>query len=232
MLSPTTPAKRAELVVRCPPAHTSLPLVQRGSAFASCLSGPPRCSRVLRPANLQTARSCLLSPRLQPLRRLHDCWDSYPAGTTSAGAGLSPAGTTDPSRRTWTPTPHPRRLGRGPARCRRFGGSLLPAPFGTSPVPQPEPWPVDPAPARRTGHGDFLHPALPADSVRRVMRLSRWPHCTRRPGSWSTGPSPRRPPWRSTRSSDAHLAVSGGAPWLFVASRYASRSTSSFHTCV
>ena len=96
MLSPTTPAKRIELVVLEPrPIHTSLPPVQAGSAFASCLSGPPRCSLVLRPAHLQTAFRCLLSPRLRPLCHLHDRWDSYPAGTTFAGAGLPPAGTTN-----------------------------------------------------------------------------------------------------------------------------------------
>ena len=66
--------------------------VRIGSAFASCLSGPSRCSRMLRPANLQTACRRLLSPRLQLLRYLHSCWDSYPAGTTFAGTGLSPAG--------------------------------------------------------------------------------------------------------------------------------------------
>ncbi len=93
MPSPTTPAKRTELVARCSPVRISLPPVQAGSAFASCLSGPPRCSLTLRPANLQTARSCLLSPRLRPLRCLHGLWDSYPAGTTFAGAELSPAGT-------------------------------------------------------------------------------------------------------------------------------------------
>jgi len=37
------------------PTRTSLPPVQAGSAFASCLSGPSRCSLVLQPANLQTA---------------------------------------------------------------------------------------------------------------------------------------------------------------------------------
>ena len=58
-----------------------------------------------RETSLQTARSCLLSPRLRPLRYLHDRWDSYPAGTTFTGAGLSPAGTTNLSRHTWTTTP-------------------------------------------------------------------------------------------------------------------------------
>ena len=51
--------------------HSSLPLVQVGSAFASRLSGPPRCSLALRPASSQTTSSRLLSPRLQPLRYLH-----------------------------------------------------------------------------------------------------------------------------------------------------------------
>jgi len=44
------------LIVRLPhPIHTSLPPAQAGSAFASCLSRPPRCSRVLRPANVRAA---------------------------------------------------------------------------------------------------------------------------------------------------------------------------------
>ena len=56
MPSPTTPAKWIGLVVRLlHPIHTSLPPAQVGSAFASYLSGPPRCSRVLRPANLRAA---------------------------------------------------------------------------------------------------------------------------------------------------------------------------------
>ena len=44
--------------------------------------------------------------QLKPMltRYLHIHWDSYPAGTTFAGTGLSPAGTTDLSRRTWTRT--------------------------------------------------------------------------------------------------------------------------------
>jgi len=51
-------------------------------------------------------RGHLVSPDLRPLRCLHDRWDSYPAGTTFAGAGLSPAGTTSlHSRRTWASTP-------------------------------------------------------------------------------------------------------------------------------
>jgi len=94
MLSPTTPAKRVGHVVHFP-ARASLPPVQAGSAFASCISGPPRCSLALRPTSSRTARSCLLSPRLRPLRYLHDRWDSYPAGTTFAGAGLAPAGSTN-----------------------------------------------------------------------------------------------------------------------------------------
>ncbi|MCD4727052.1 MAG: hypothetical protein K8R46_05295, partial [Pirellulales bacterium] len=44
------------------------------------------------------------SPKLRTLRYLHIRWDSYPAGTTFAGTGLSPAGTTNLSRRTWTRT--------------------------------------------------------------------------------------------------------------------------------
>ena len=96
MPSPTTPAKRIEPVVRLVRSfRASLPPVQVGSAFASCLSGPPRCSLVLRPTILQTALRRLLSPRLQPLRCLHDRWDSYPAGTTFTGAGLAPAGSTN-----------------------------------------------------------------------------------------------------------------------------------------
>ena len=73
------------------PTRTSLPPDQAGSAFASCLSGPFWCSLTLRPANLQTASRRLLSPRLRPLRCLHDRWDSYPTGTT-VGTGLSPRG--------------------------------------------------------------------------------------------------------------------------------------------
>ena len=46
----------------------------------------------------------------------------------------------------------------------RFGESLCPTPFGRTSVPQSEPRPVDPAPARRTGHGDCHHPAPPVDS--------------------------------------------------------------------
>ena len=44
----------------------------------------------------QLADSLTLPPfsRLRPLRCLRDRWDSYPAGTTFAGAGLSPAGST------------------------------------------------------------------------------------------------------------------------------------------
>ena len=74
------------------PIRTSLPPVQAGSAFASCISGPPRRSLTLRPTNSQTAFRRLLSPRLRPLRYLHDRWDSYPVGTTFTGAGLAPAG--------------------------------------------------------------------------------------------------------------------------------------------
>ena len=96
MLSPTTPAKRIEPVVQLIRSiRASLPPVQAGSAFASCLSGPPRCSLVLRPAILQTAFRRLLSPRLQPLRCLYDCWDGCPVGMTFAGAGLAPAGSTN-----------------------------------------------------------------------------------------------------------------------------------------
>ncbi len=102
MLSPTTPAKRIGHVVHLHPIRGSFPPVQAGSAFASCISGPTRRSRMLRPANLQTAFRRLLSPKLRLLRYLHTRWDSYPAGTTFTGAGLSPAGITDLSRHTWT----------------------------------------------------------------------------------------------------------------------------------
>ncbi len=90
------PPRRSESVMSSiSPTRTSLPLVQAGSAFASCISGPPRRSLALRPANSQTAFRRLLSPRLRPLRYLHDRWDSYPVGTTFTGAGLAPAGKTD-----------------------------------------------------------------------------------------------------------------------------------------
>lgn len=36
----------------------------------------------------------LTRPVAEPIRHLHDCWDSYSAGTTFAGAGLAPAGST------------------------------------------------------------------------------------------------------------------------------------------
>jgi hypothetical protein len=42
--------------------------------------------------------------RLRRLRCLHRRWDSYPVGATVAGAGLTPAGSTHLSRRTWTST--------------------------------------------------------------------------------------------------------------------------------
>src|SRR5713101_590379 len=51
-----------------------------------------------------------LSPRLRLLRRLRDRWDSYPAGTTLTGAGLSPAGSTSLCSRRTGPT----------SRCRAF----------------------------------------------------------------------------------------------------------------
>ncbi len=95
MLSPTTPAKRVGPSSGLCPTRTSLPPVQAGSAFASCISGPTRRSHVLRPADLQTALRRLLSPKLRLLRYLHTRWDSYPAGTTFTGAGLSPAGITE-----------------------------------------------------------------------------------------------------------------------------------------
>ncbi len=95
MPSPTTPAKRAEPSSGYRSTRASLPPVQAGSAFASCLSGPPRRSHMLQPADLQTALRRLVSPKLRLLRYLHTRWDSYPAGTTFTGAGLSPAGTTD-----------------------------------------------------------------------------------------------------------------------------------------
>ncbi len=105
MLSPTTPAKRVRPSSKNVQTRTSLPPVQAGSAFASCISGPTRRSRMLRPTNLQTALRRLLSPKLRLLRYLHIRWDSYPAGTTFTGAGLPPAGITELSRHTWTSTP-------------------------------------------------------------------------------------------------------------------------------
>ncbi len=55
--------------------------------------------------SLGLASQDILSPKLRLLRYLHTYWDSYPAGTTFAGEGLSPAGITDFSQRTWTNTP-------------------------------------------------------------------------------------------------------------------------------
>jgi len=50
-------------------------------------------------------RSAFLSPRPRLLPCLRDRWDGYPAGTTFAGAGLFPAGSTSLySRRTGTTT--------------------------------------------------------------------------------------------------------------------------------
>ncbi len=109
-------------LARSVPAFPARPV---GSAFASCLSGPSRCPLALRPTNLQTTSSRLLSPRLQPLRYLHGRWDSYPAETTLAGAAFSPAGTTDLCTAhvdAFTPPPRPRpmrvRGGAGSARTR------------------------------------------------------------------------------------------------------------------
>ena len=76
-------------------ACSSLPPGQAGSAFASCLSGPSRRSLALWPIKLQTAQGRLLSPKLRTLCYLHIRWDSYPAGATFTGTGLSPAGTTN-----------------------------------------------------------------------------------------------------------------------------------------
>ena len=107
------PGEADRTIVHARPIRTSLPPVQVGSAFASCLSGPSRRSLMLRPANLQAALRRLLSPKLRTLCYLRIRWDSYPAGTTFAGAGLSPAGLTNLSRRTWTSTPHPGLTGIG-----------------------------------------------------------------------------------------------------------------------
>ena len=89
------PGEASRTVVRLCSTRASLPPVQAGSAFASCISGPTRRSRMLRPANSQTAFRRLLSPKLRLLRYLHTRWDSYPAGTTFTGAGLPPAGITE-----------------------------------------------------------------------------------------------------------------------------------------
>src|SRR5713101_630202 len=54
-------------------------------------------------ASLAVTRDCLISSHLQPLRCLCNRWDTYPAQTTSTGAGFSPAELTSLySRRTWT----------------------------------------------------------------------------------------------------------------------------------
>ena len=91
---PITPAKQAEPSPDSFDSWQPSP-IQAGSAFASCLSGPSRRSHMLRPADLQTALRRLLSPKLRTLCHLHIRWDSYPAGTTFTGAGLSPAGITN-----------------------------------------------------------------------------------------------------------------------------------------
>ena len=53
--------------------------------------------------------------------------------------------------------------GRGLARCLRFWGVADPAPCRDDAGASFQTGPVDPAPALHTGHGDFLHPALPAE---------------------------------------------------------------------
>ncbi len=57
------PPRRSESVVSSRlPIRASLPPVQAGSAFASCISGPPRRSLTLRPTNSQTAFRRLFLP--------------------------------------------------------------------------------------------------------------------------------------------------------------------------
>ena len=58
-----------------------------------------------------------------------------------------------------------------------------------------------PAPALHTGHGDFFHPALPAESVSGPMRVASWTRCASEGhGSRGRVPTSRRFPWRSTWS--------------------------------
>jgi len=57
-----------------------------------------------------------------------------------------------------------------------------------------------PAPAQHTGHGDFRHPALPAESVSGPMRVASWARCADGPGSRGTVPTSRRCLPRSTWS--------------------------------
>ena len=83
-----------------------------------------------------------------------------------------------------------------------------------------------PAPALHTGHGDFRHPALPAESVSRSIRVAGWARCAGAPDSRGRDPTPQarfprplhvgqpRPPRRLGR---CRLASSG------VSSRPASR---------
>jgi hypothetical protein len=78
--------------------------------FAKHFAGHQAASTPLS-ASRRSAEHRLLSPKLRTLRYLHIRWDGYPAGTTFAGTGLSPAGTTNLSRRTWTGTVVQERLG-------------------------------------------------------------------------------------------------------------------------
>jgi hypothetical protein len=67
------------------------------------------------------------------------------------------------------------------------------------------------SPARHTGHGDFLHPALPANSASRVMgRLLVRTRCARRLGSRRVAPTCRRFRRCSTWSSSGGNADSYG----------------------
>jgi len=68
-----------------------------------------------------------------------------------------------------------------------------------------------PAPARHTGHGDFLHPALPVESLRRPMRVAARARCAGVLDSRGTDPTPRRSPSRSTWSRCDRRVASGVA---------------------
>ena len=88
-------------LTRKPPPSSS----QRRPAFSPFLI---RSKSNIRATACQLADSLSLPPFSQasPARRLHDRWDSYPAGTILTEAGRSHAGSTSLlSRRPWTTTP-------------------------------------------------------------------------------------------------------------------------------
>ena len=78
-------------------------------------------------------------------------------------------------------------------------------------MPHSEPWSVVPAPARHTGHGDFLHPALPVESVRGPMRVAAGARCAAGLGSRGRASTHRRFPSRSTWSRCGRRVASGVA---------------------